>query len=85
MASRKRSSETQDPSNGSTSQAKKSKVDAGKAKVDNNGDKYWELSQKRRVTLSEFRNNTLINVREYYEKDGQDLPGKKVGNRVRNV
>lgn len=32
----------------------------------------------RRVTVSTFRGKTLVNVREYYEKDGQELPGKKV-------
>jgi hypothetical protein len=32
----------------------------------------------RRVTISSFRGKTQVNVREYYEKDGQELPGKKV-------
>lgn len=32
----------------------------------------------RRVTISSFRGKTLVNIREYYEKDGQELPGKKV-------
>jgi hypothetical protein len=32
----------------------------------------------RRVTLSEFKGKTLINIREHYEKDGKVLPGKKV-------
>lgn len=31
----------------------------------------------RRVTISSFRGKTQVNVREYYEKDGQELPGKK--------
>ncbi|KAF7119106.1 hypothetical protein CNMCM5793_008845 [Aspergillus hiratsukae] len=31
----------------------------------------------RRVTISSFRGKTLVNIREYYEKDGQELPGKK--------
>lgn len=31
----------------------------------------------RRVTISKFRGKTLVNLREYYEKDGQELPGKK--------
>jgi len=40
----------------------------------------WELSSgrtPRRVELSEFKNNKLINIREFYEKDGKYLPGKK--------
>jgi len=32
----------------------------------------------RRVELSEFKNNKLINIREFYEKDEKYLPGKKV-------
>jgi hypothetical protein len=47
-------------------------------KVDANGDKFWELSKMRRVTISSFRGKILVNIREYYEKDGQELPGKKV-------
>lgn len=46
-------------------------------KIDANGDKFWELSKMRRVTISSFRGKTLVNIREYYEKDGQELPGKK--------
>lgn len=49
-----------------------------KPKTDNNGDPYWEISRMRRVTVSTFRGKTLVNIREYYEKDGQELPGKKV-------
>ncbi|KAM5449625.1 hypothetical protein MaudCBS49596_004746 [Microsporum audouinii] len=46
-------------------------------KTDSNGDPYWEVSRQRRVTISTFKGRVLVNVREYYEKDGQDLPGKK--------
>jgi PhoPQ-activated pathogenicity-related protein len=28
--------------------------------------------------VSEFSNKTFVNIREYYEKDGKALPGKKV-------
>ncbi|KAF9883443.1 hypothetical protein FE257_003441 [Aspergillus nanangensis] len=31
----------------------------------------------RRVTVSSFRGKTMLSIREYYEKDGQALPGKK--------
>lgn len=50
-----------------------------RVKVDANGDHYWEISKLRRVTVSSFRGKTLVNIREYYEKDGKELPGKKVG------
>lgn len=32
----------------------------------------------RRIGVSQFRKTTLINIREFYEKDGKTLPGKKV-------
>lgn len=48
-----------------------------RVKVDANGDHYWEISKLRRVTVSSFRGKTLVNIREYYEKDGKELPGKK--------
>ncbi|BCR89091.1 transcriptional coactivator p15/PC4 family protein [Aspergillus chevalieri] len=46
-------------------------------RIDSNGDPYWEISRMRRVTISTFRGKTMVNIREYYEKDGQELPGKK--------
>ncbi|KAJ5286913.1 ssDNA-binding transcriptional regulator [Penicillium angulare] len=79
MASRKRSSNTQDAETDVQVQPKKAKVNAGEStpKVDANGDKYWEISKMRRVTVSSFRGKNMVNLREYYEKDGQELPGKK--------
>jgi hypothetical protein len=47
-------------------------------KEDSNGDSYWEISKMRRITISSFRGKTMVNIREYYEKDGEELPGKKV-------
>lgn len=47
-------------------------------KTDSNGDIYWEISRMRRVTISNFRGRNMVNIREYYEKDGEELPGKKV-------
>ncbi|KAL2109923.1 hypothetical protein VUR80DRAFT_1854 [Thermomyces stellatus] len=44
---------------------------------DDEGNTYWQLSKNRRVTLSEFKGATLVNIREYYQKDGKFLPGKK--------
>ena len=36
-----------------------------------------QLSTKRRVTLQEFRGKTLVSIREYYMKDGKELPSSK--------
>ncbi|KAL2811167.1 transcriptional Coactivator p15-domain-containing protein [Aspergillus granulosus] len=46
-------------------------------KEDSNGDSYWEISKMRRVTISSFRGKPMVNIREYYEKNGEELPGKK--------
>lgn len=82
MASRKRASDAAGASEGVDSKTKKTKVvndgETSTAKTDANGDRYWEISKMRRVTVSEFRGKTMVSVREYYEKDGQELPGKKV-------
>jgi Transcriptional Coactivator p15 (PC4) len=53
-------------------------ADAGEAQIDSGGNQYWEISKMRRVTISEFKGKNMVNIREYYEKDGKDLPGKKV-------
>ncbi|KAJ8436542.1 hypothetical protein Cgig2_031483 [Carnegiea gigantea] len=36
-----------------------------------------KLSEKRRVTLQDFRGRTLVSIREYYKKDGKFLPTSK--------
>lgn len=33
--------------------------------------------------ISEFKGQQMVSIREYYEKDGQALPGKKVSLVVR--
>jgi Transcriptional Coactivator p15 (PC4). len=36
-----------------------------------------EISNKRRCSVGKFKGRVLVNIREYYEKDGQLLPGAK--------
>ncbi|KAK9274587.1 hypothetical protein L1049_021836 [Liquidambar formosana] len=35
------------------------------------------LSDRRRVTITDFRGKTLVSIREYYKKDGKELPTSK--------
>lgn len=38
---------------------------------------HLQLSDTRRLSISTFKGQTLLDIREYYLKDGQLLPGKK--------
>ncbi|KAL8824229.1 MAG: hypothetical protein Q9191_005200 [Dirinaria sp. TL-2023a] len=61
--------------------SKKVKITEARSKLPwgNNGDEpFWELSNKRRVNVSEFQGRNLVNIREMFEKDGEMLPGRKV-------
>ncbi|KAK2061796.1 transcriptional Coactivator p15 [Colletotrichum caudatum] len=60
-----------------TKKSKTSKTEGSSSGVDKEGNPYWDLSNKRRVGVSQFKNNIFINIREFYEKDGEMLPGKK--------
>ena len=53
----------------------------GGGAMDEDGNAYWEISKMRRVTVTNFKGKDFINVREYYEKDDKELPGKKVRER----
>lgn len=60
--------------------SKKLKTTEARSKLPwgNNGDEqFWELSNKRRVNVSEFQGRNLVNIREMFEKDGEMLPGRK--------
>lgn len=37
-----------------------------------------QLGRTRRVQINEFKGKQLIDIREFYEKDEQMLPGRKV-------
>ncbi|KAF4389425.1 RNA polymerase II transcriptional coactivator KELP [Cannabis sativa] len=36
-----------------------------------------KLSEKRKVTVQDFRGKTLVSIREYFKKDGKELPTSK--------
>ncbi|XP_017068478.1 RNA polymerase II transcriptional coactivator [Drosophila eugracilis] len=47
------------------------KSDAG------DGPTTWTLEGLRQVRINEFRGRKMVDIREYYEKNGENLPGKK--------
>ncbi|KAI3727742.1 hypothetical protein L6452_16362 [Arctium lappa] len=57
---------------------KKKKGKKGAKEYDDEGDLIiCRLSDKRRVTITEFRGKGLVSLREYYKKDGKELPSSK--------
>ncbi|XP_065358326.1 RNA polymerase II transcriptional coactivator [Calliphora vicina] len=61
--------------------AKKSKETSdsndSKSKSSDKNTNHWVLEKQRQVRINEFRGRKLIDIREYYEKNGESLPGKK--------
>mmetsp|Transcript_244 Transcript_244/g.336 ORF Transcript_244/g.336 Transcript_244/m.336 type:complete len:125 (+) Transcript_244:46-420(+) len=47
------------------------------AKRNADGEAYFEISSKRRASVRKWKGKVFIDFREFYEKDGKDLPGKK--------
>ena len=60
---------------------KKKAPPAKKSKASNSagddGADFFPLTAKRRVTVSEFRGKLQVDIREYYEADGEMKPGRK--------
>ena len=38
---------------------------------------HFQLAKMRFASVSEFKGKKYVNIREYYEKDGEMLPGRK--------
>ncbi|XP_014250842.1 RNA polymerase II transcriptional coactivator [Cimex lectularius] len=64
---------------------KKQKVEKSKPKPkpkpskqrDEDEEPSWSLDNRRFIKVREFRGKVMIDIREYYERDGDLLPGKK--------
>ena len=48
-----------------------------KIKCTRNEEMFWSISSNKKVKLYSFKNMDLIDIREYYTKEGEELPGKK--------
>ncbi|CAD5226831.1 unnamed protein product [Bursaphelenchus xylophilus] len=45
--------------------------------VDADGNEMFEIGNNRFLTVREFKGKALVDIREYYMKDGKRCPGKK--------
>ncbi|KAF7792367.1 hypothetical protein EIP86_003404 [Pleurotus ostreatoroseus] len=62
----------------STSSKKKtSSAEAGSILTDTSGDKFVDLGKKKRATVRVFKNAPLLDIREFYDAQGEERPGKK--------
>uniref|UniRef100_A0A1I8M2C4 Transcriptional coactivator p15 (PC4) C-terminal domain-containing protein n=1 Tax=Musca domestica TaxID=7370 RepID=A0A1I8M2C4_MUSDO len=78
----KKNESTSDSDSGPDDRApppKKSKDTGGGGDKNKSGgnNNQWVLEKQRQVRINEFRGKKLIDIREYYEKNGEILPGKK--------
>ncbi|EAA00534.2 RNA polymerase II transcriptional coactivator [Anopheles arabiensis] len=57
--------------------AKKPKSTEKAASTPGKDPNVFELDKNRKITVNEFKGKVYVGIREYYSKDGQDLPSKK--------
>ncbi|CAD8053553.1 unnamed protein product [Paramecium sonneborni] len=41
------------------------------------GQYFFELTSLKKVSISKFKGNVMVSIREFFNKDGQSLPTKK--------
>ncbi|KAI0474430.1 transcriptional Coactivator p15-domain-containing protein [Xylaria cf. heliscus] len=49
----------------------------GSSGKDGEGNSFWPLGTTRRITIQNFKGKNYVNIREYYETNGELRPGKK--------
>jgi len=79
MSSKKRVQDDSDSDSGPDDApvVKKAKASSGPGKLNDEGDMCFLLGARKKVTVRSWKGNTYVDIREFYEKDGKELPGKK--------
>ena len=52
-------------------------AEVAQAKTNDQDESYYELSNKKRLTIRKWKGNLMVDLREFYEKNDKQLPGKK--------
>ncbi|KAI6192222.1 hypothetical protein M3Y97_00313800 [Aphelenchoides bicaudatus] len=71
------SDDSEDSGAGSSKQPAKKQKLAKKTITNDDGSEMHEIGNNRFISVSMFKGKVFVNIREYYEKDGKLLPGKK--------
>merc|ERR1712198_201814 len=74
---RKAESDSDNESSDTSIEEDKEMPSVNKQSTNEAGEPFFSLGENRRVTVREFKGKTFVDVREFYEKDGKHLPGKK--------
>ncbi|XP_011180368.1 RNA polymerase II transcriptional coactivator [Zeugodacus cucurbitae] len=53
------------------------KTGSGTSNSSGNPNGPWTIEKMRQVRINEFKGHKMVDIREFYEKNGEVLPGKK--------
>ncbi|KAF8893308.1 transcriptional Coactivator p15-domain-containing protein [Infundibulicybe gibba] len=53
------------------------KTEESGAQTNAEGEKFVDLGKKKRATVRSFKGNVFVDIREFYETNGETKPGKK--------
>jgi len=67
----------QSKSNGDEEHENEDAISIPTLKTNDQGETYFDLSPDRRFTVCKWRGNVRFDIREFYDKNGEMLPGKK--------
>jgi hypothetical protein len=73
----KNESEAADRSDTTDTAAEEIHEDAVKHETNEQGEEFFDLTAKKRFTVRKWKGKVLLDIREFYESNGEMKPGKK--------